>query len=109
MNWMQLLTIAAAVVVGVVGSARVTRLVVADAFPPIAHFRAWWANVTSDKDGNEGSWTVLFSCPWCAAPYIVAANMAWALLSDLHWSWWLFNGWMSAAYATSWIVFHDED
>lgn len=95
--------IAAAVIVGVIGTARVVRLVVADDFPPIVKFRMAWARVT-----NDGPWTKLFSCMWCFAPYAVAANLAWALLSDMHWSWWLFNGWMAASYASAWVVYHDE-
>lgn len=94
----------AAVIVGIVGVARFVRLVVADTFPPSVKWRMAWARIT-----NDGPWTPLFSCMWCFAPYAVAADLAWAVLSDLHWSWWLVNGWLAASYAASWIVFHDED
>lgn len=92
----------AAAIIGVVGTARLVRLVTADDFPPTVwwreHFMAWVGPV----------WGKLFSCLWCFSPYITAANLAWALLSDLHWTWWVFNGWMAASYAASWLVYHDE-
>lgn len=99
--------IVSAVVVGVVGSARFVRLVTADKWPPIVKFRIWWESKT-EQYGEEG-WVLLFKCLWCFAPWVVAANLAWALLSDLHWSWWIVNGWLAASYATSWVVYHDED
>jgi hypothetical protein len=105
-----LLTIIAAVVVGIVAAARFTRLVVADTFPPSVWLRMKFAALTKD-----GSWSTLVQCPWCFGPYAVAANLAWALVvgvtdNDLNTKvWWVANGWMAAAYAASWIVYHDED
>lgn len=96
--------IVAAVVVGVVGTARLVRLVTSDTFPPTVWWRIKWAEITNDNE-----WSKLFSCLWCFSPYVTAANLAWALLSDLHWAWWVFNGWMAASYVASWLVFHDED
>lgn len=94
----------AATAVGVVSAARLTRLVVADTFPPSVAFRIWFEKVTKD-----GGWSKLVSCPWCAAPYISGIVLAWAVLSDLHLTWWLFNGWMAGSYAAAYLVFHDED
>lgn len=98
----------AAVVVGIVGSARFVRLVTADKFPPIVKLRMWWDSKTEGDDPEEG-WGLLLHCLWCFAPWVVAANLAWALLSDLQPAWWVCNGWLAASYATSWLVFHDED
>jgi hypothetical protein len=42
-------------------------------------------------------------------PWVTLVLLVWAVLSNLHWTWWLFNAWMALSYATSWIVFHDED
>lgn len=106
------LYIAAAVVVGIVGTARIVRVIVADSFPPAVAFRIAWDRVTTrtTEDGSEdGPWTPLAHCHWCMAPYITAANLAAALLSDLHPAWWIFNGWLAASYAVSYIVHHDED
>lgn len=100
----QVLIIVAAVVVGVLGAARLTRLMVADEFPPLE-----WLKMRYLVLVGESSWAKLVECPWCFAPYVVAVDLAAALLSDLHPAWWIFNGWMAASYAASWIVFHDED
>lgn len=101
---LDILTNLAAIVVGIMGSARITRLIVADEFPPSIAARVWWDRVTHD-----GSWSKLAHCPWCAAPYVAGVDLAAALLSDLHPVWWIVNGWMAASYVVSWIVFHDED
>lgn len=93
-----------AIATGTLGVARCLRLLTNDDFPPIVWFRNTWGRLT-----NDGEWSNLVHCLWCAAPYLVAADIAWAVLSDLHWSWWLFNGWMAVSYAASWLVFHDED
>lgn len=93
-----------AALVGIVASARFTRLIVADSFPPVVALRMWWAGRFGDD-----RWGLLLTCPWCFAPYAIAVDMAAALLTDLHPAWWVINGWLAASYAASWIVFHDED
>lgn len=95
---------AAAALVGVLSSARLTRLLVSDDFPPIVWFRTKWDGLT-----NDGSWSKIVHCMWCASPYFSAMILAWGVLSHLHWTWWVFNGWMAGSYIASWIVFHDED
>ena len=97
------LAIAAAVGVGVIGAARLTRLVTKDHWPPMSYVRNKYVELT---EGSE--WSVLAECPFCVAPYVVAADMAWALQSDLGRSWWLFNGWLAASYAASLIVVRDD-
>ena len=97
------LTIAAASAVGVVGAARLTRLVTKDHWPPMAYVRRKYVELT---EGTE--WSVLAECPFCVAPYVVAADLAWALRSDLDRSWWVTNGWLAASYAASWIVVRDD-
>jgi hypothetical protein len=99
------LYIAAAVVVGVVGTARIVRLVTADTWPPSVWARIKW------EDHVRGGWEKLLTCPWCFAPYVTAVTLGWFLLSDGGWrtAWWVFYGWLAASYAVSWVVFHDED
>lgn len=97
------LTIAAAAAVGVVAAARATRLVTKDHWPPMAFVRNKYVEKT---EGTE--WSVLAECPFCVAPYVVAADLAWALQSDLDKKWWVVNGWLAAAYAASWIVVRDD-
>lgn len=103
-TWQDLVYYGAAIIVGVLGVARMLRILTNDDFPPVVWFRNFWRRITHD-----GPWSSVVDCLWCAAPYLVAADMAWALLSCLHWSWWLLNSWMAFSYAASWLVFHDED
>lgn len=94
-----------AVIVGVLSAGRLTRLVVNDHWPPVERLRNIW-------DANSerlGGWWLLLHCPWCFSPWIVLLVGTWAVLSHVHWSWWAFNGWMAAAYLSSWLVYHDED
>lgn len=96
------LMIVAAVIVGVFSSARLTRLVTQDIYPPVAKMRDWWDSKVS------GDWGILAFCHWCAAPWVTGPILLWGWLSDLHWSWWLFNGWLAASYVASMIVERDE-
>jgi hypothetical protein len=95
--------VAAAASVGVVAAARLTRLVTKDHWPPMAAVRRKYVELTGDSD-----WSVLAECPFCVAPYVVAADLAWAVGSDLDKKWWMVNGWLAASYAASWIVVRDD-
>lgn len=95
---------ALALVTLVLSAARITRLLVADEFPPSIWLRMRWDTVTKD-----GKWALLLHCPWCMGPYISGLIALWAYLSNLHWTWWVFNAFFALGYVTSWIVFHDED
>ena len=95
--------VAAAASVGVVAAARLTRLVTKDHWPPMSWARRKYVELTNDSE-----WSVLAECPFCVAPYIVAADLAWAARSDLDRTWWMVNGWLAASYAASWIVVRDD-
>jgi hypothetical protein len=97
------LTAVAAAAVGVVAAARATRLVTKDHWPPMSFVRRKYVELT---EGTE--WSVLAECPFCVAPYVVAADLAWALRSDLSRKWWIANGWFAASYAASLIVVRDD-
>lgn len=92
----------------VVASARITRLIVADTFPPSVKLRIWY------EDHTSGGWESLVSCPWCFGFWAVTLNagLGWAAsaLNGPIWTIWVaLNGLLAASYAVSWIVFHDED
>lgn len=96
----------AAALVGIMGSARLVRLIVNDSYPPVVWLRIKW-----DDKTHKSLWNKLMHCPWCLSPYTTAVVLAWYLLSD-GWArdaWWIFNGWLAASYVASWVVFHDED
>lgn len=98
-EWAYLLV---AIIVGTLGTARATRLLVDDSYPPSAWVRDKWRALT-----NDGAWSSLVDCAFCAAPYIAAVNGAYAWASDLHWSWWMLNIWAAVAYASAIIVVRD--
>ena len=96
-----------AVVVAIVGAARVTRLVVHDTYPPIVRLRVWWADITDD-----GPWNTLLNCPWCFGPWaFLAAILSFLLTFEaewIAWAWWLFWPWMAGSYLVSQYVYFDE-
>lgn len=93
-----------AVVVGVLSAARFTRLLTQDVYPPVAWLRAKWQAITHD-----GDWSELATCPYCAAPYISAAILAWGLLTDFQTAWWIVNGIMAGAYVAAIVVVRDGE
>jgi len=93
----------AAVLVAALGVGRLSRVITYDDFPPSAWARDRWSALTKD-----GSWSKLARCQWCATPWIMAVCLAWGLLSGLHWSWWLFWGWLAVSYLASIIIGRDE-
>src|SRR3954453_23684487 len=95
--------VAAAASVGVVAAARLTRLVAKGHWAPMSALRRKYVELTGDSE-----WSVLAECPFCVAPYVVAADLAWAMKSDLGTKWWVANGWLAASYAASWIVVRDD-
>lgn len=99
----QMIIVAVAVLTGILSSARLTRLLTQDEFPPAVWLRIKWDTLTEDN-----GWNKLFHCHWCMAPWTTAVVGLWGWLSDLHVSWWVFNIWLAAAYVNSMIVERDE-
>lgn len=97
-DWLALL---GAVVVGVASAARLTRLVVDDTWPPVVWLRGWYLSWA------RPDWHDLVQCAFCSAPWATLGVLGWAVVSDLHWTWWLFNGWLAAAYAAAMVVVRD--
>lgn len=96
----------AAVAVGILSTARLTRLVTRDSFPPSVWLRIKWDDLT--EEGRFSSWNTLIHCHWCLAPWMGAIVGLWGYFSDLHASWWMFNLWLAAVYVSSMIVDRDE-
>jgi len=97
-------TMVAAVIVGVLSVARTARLITFDDYPPMM----WLRTKILVKIGPDSPWAPLVRCPFCLAPYLTVGMLAWAYLSDLHWSWWLVNGWWAASYVAAMVVAYDE-
>lgn len=100
---MDVLIAVAAVIVGIMSVARLTRLVTQDSFPPAVALRMWWDDLTDDN-----GWNPLLHCHWCLAPWLTIPVLLWGLFTDLQTAWWLVNGWLAASYAASMVVERDE-
>jgi hypothetical protein len=96
-----------AVLVGIIGAARLTRILTIDDFPLSVKIRVWWQGLT-----NDGEWAKLVTCPWCAGPWITLAMVTSFLVSFsaewLGWAWWLFWGWLALSYLVSQYVYFDQ-
>lgn len=94
-----------AVAVGVIGAARLTRVITYDDYPPAAWLRNWW-------ELHTGKWAKLITCGWCAGPWVTAVTLASFAVSFLHpalgWAWWLFWGWLALSYLVSQYLYWDE-
>lgn len=107
------LVLAAALLIGTLASARATRLLTSDAYPPAEWVRTRWQTWAGQTEARE-AWAPLLVCPFCAAPYLVAVNLTWALCAGLDWgdlptdAWWVVNVWAAVSYAASMIVVRDE-
>lgn len=101
--WIALL----AIVVGVVGVARLTRAIVFDDFPPFVWWRIQWGRIT-----NDGPWYKLFTCWWCLSFWVALGCIGWFLLTDVHpiflWSWWIFWGALALGYLATMLIVRDE-
>lgn len=93
-----------AFVLAVVSAARLTRLLVWDSYPPSARLRAKWDAIT-----NDGPWAVLVHCGYCFGLWSALFIVGWAWLSDLHWTWWLFCGWLTVGYLAAIVMAFDGD
>jgi hypothetical protein len=96
-----------AVIIGVIGAARLTRILTIDDFPLSVKIRVWWQGLTKD-----GEWAKLVTCPWCAGPWITLGMVISFLVSFtapwLGWAWWVFWGWLALSYLVSQYVYFDQ-
>jgi hypothetical protein len=106
-----LVRVVLASIVGVIAVARAVRLVTSDNWPPMEWARDQWNTVSAR---HFPDWSDLFTCPWCFAPYAVAVDLTWAILTEVQldgsWgsAWWIVNGWAAASYVAPMIVTRDE-
>ena len=96
------LTSVVAFLVGVVATARATRLLAQDHWPPVIRLRNWWiGKVPLD-------WGILVECPFCLSPWLGLPNVLLAWASGLAWWWWVPNLWFAGAYLAAIVVVRDE-
>lgn len=96
-----------AILVGILGVGRLTRVMVHDDFPPAT----WW-RMTWDKITHDGPWSKLFHCWWCLSFWVALVAIGWFLLTDVHpvflWSWWIFWGALALSYVATMVIVRDE-
>lgn len=90
--------------VSIASSARITRLLTYDAFPPVVRIRMWWDKVTKD-----GEWALLAHCGYCASFWITLVVLGSGWLSDWAPAWWFVNGVFGASYLAAILMANDGD
>jgi hypothetical protein len=89
--------------IGIISAARVVRLITHDTWPPMEWARPRIA-------AKLGSWSEIMVCPFCCAPYVMAAQMGlwwWAHNTNIWW-WVIPNTWAAAMYVAAMIVAYDQ-
>lgn len=104
----ELFTYLAAALVAILASARLTRLLVVDSWPPAAWLRMKWDDLTAQENGDDGPWGALVHCPWCMAPWMSLIVFGTGLLSHFSIVWWVFFGWLALSYVSASIVARDS-
>jgi hypothetical protein len=87
--------------IGVLGTARITRLLVDDDWPPSAWLREQYVTRVPEQ------WEGLAECPFCLAPWIALLEVLTAWIFDLPAWWFAGNVWMGGSYLASMIVVRD--
>jgi len=85
-----------------VSSARITRLVVFDTWPPVQ-----WVRDTWDRFTATSGWNPLLHCPACFSVWAATGVVLWGYFTDWGTPWWIINGVLAAAYAAQYVVVYD--
>lgn len=123
---MHALTLLAAFLLAVIATARLARLVVHDAYPPMEALRIRWEVYQGNRDAASRhrpgtlaavrhGWGPLLTCPFCCTPYLAAVVLGVAMLAGVWspgWSWasvwWTGAVWASVSYLAAMLVVRDE-
>lgn len=95
---------AAAFVLSFLSTARITRLIVWDKYPPSVWVRSKWDQITKD-----GEWAELVHCGYCASMYVTPVVVLSGWLSGWHTAWWLVTGMLSVAYLAAITMAYDGE
>lgn len=109
----------AVAVVTVLSAARLTRLAVADDFPPVKFFRDRAYNWL-DKGPKRLQWQIITYCGYCASFWLALPIVLWGYVAHVYghppndltgWqtAWWIFNGVLAASYLAAIVMRFDGD
>lgn len=100
-----------AILTGILGVARLTRIVVYDDFPP-----AIWLRMTVERLLDRGpyarAWSKIVTCWWCLAPWLaLVCILWWMFLVPLHpawlYAWWAWWGMLAGGYVATMVIVRD--
>lgn len=94
----------AVAIVFVTSTARITRLITWDHYPPSIWLRIKWDTITHD-----GPWSLLAHCGYCFSFWAGAAVLAWGYFTDWQTAWWLVNGALGGSYLAAILMANDGD
>lgn len=102
----------------VLASARLTRLVTYDKFPPTTWMRERFIE-WADRTDRRRSWQLLAFCPYCASFWVTVVVIALGALAGVFgqspwrpWmtpTWWFLMGSLGASYLAAMVMVHDGD
>lgn len=95
-------------VITVLSAARITRLLIADKFPPIRTVRHWYLD-RMEKGPKRLGWQILAICPYCMAPYVSVGVVLWGYFTDWQTAWWIVNSISAVSYLAAIVVVNDGD
>lgn len=98
----------AVALVTIVSSARLTRVVTFDVFPPARWLRNTWGDIM-DRHSLTRGYVVLLFCQWCFSFWATLAVVLWGYLSDFDEIWWIANGSLAASYLAAIFMTNDGD
>ena len=103
-----------ALLTGLLGVGRLTRVIVYDDFPPAVWLRIKWDDLVSVQRGPWWAmWNKLLHCWWCLSMWVaVACIVWWTFLNPLHpawmYAWWVFWGGLALSYAATMVIVRDQ-
>lgn len=98
----------AVAVLTVTSTARITRLLTFDDFPPVKVVRDAFGRWTDKTDRRRG-WQLLAYCGYCMSFWVALLVIGTGWTSDWHEVWWLVNSAFGGSYLAAILMAHDGD
>ncbi len=98
----------AVALVAITSAARLTRLLVADKFPPVMYLRMVYLRIV-DRAGVNPEYGRLVLCGWCMSFWAFLAVGLWGYLTDFNEPWFVANGLFGGSYLAAMLMARDGD